>query len=205
MVTFLKRLCLNLIVTSYKPSRRQLFDKLSDEELVASIVKNNDSMQFGILYDRFSERVYNKCLGFARDSDEAKDLAQDVFLKLFVKLASFKGTSKFSTWLYAFTYNHCVNFVNRNTAKKIEKKSVSADEIKDEIDDVEDESLMSLKAEKLKVALEQMEPEEKMILLMKYQDAVSIKEIAGVLNLGESAVKMRLKRAKEKLVTVYEN
>lgn len=205
MVTFLKRLCLNFIVTTYKRSNRQLFEKLSDEELVTSIVKNTDSMLFGLLYDRFSERVYNKCLGFARDSDEAKDIAQDVFLKLFVKLASFKGNSKFSTWLYAFTYNHCVNFVNRNTAKKIEKQSVSSDDIKDEIEEVDDTNLMSLKAEKLKIALDKMVPDDKMILLMKYQDALSLKEIAGALDLGESAVKMRIKRAKEKLVTVYES
>lgn len=205
MVTFFKRLCLNLIMTSYKLSGSKAYAKFSDEELVTKIVTNNDTMLFGILYDRFSERVYNKCLGFARDTDEAQDLTQDVFLKLFVKLASFKGNSKFSTWLYSFTYNHCVNYVNRNTAKKMEKQAVSSDEIKDEIDEVEDASLMLFKAEKLKKALDEMNPDDKMILLMKYQDNVSIKEIASLLDLGESAVKMRLKRAKEKLVTVYEN
>jgi len=192
-------------MTSYKLPKSQTFAKLSDEELVHRIVTNNNTMLFGILYDRFSERVYNKCLGFARDSDEAQDLTQDVFLKLFVKLASFKGNSKFSTWLYSFTYNHCVNYVNRNTAKKMEKKAVSSDEIKDEIDEIEDASLMTLKAAKLKKALELISPNDKMLLLMKYQDNTSIKDIADVLNLGESAVKMRLKRAKEKLITVYKN
>ena len=192
-------------MTSYKLPKSQTFAKLSDEELVHKIVSNNNTMLFGVLYDRFSERVYNKCLGFARDSDEAQDLTQDVFLKLFEKLASFKGNSKFSTWLYSFTYNHCVNYVNRNTAKKMEKKAVSSDEIKDEIDEIEDSSLMSLKAKKLKKALELISPNDKMLLLMKYQDNVSIKDIADVLNLGESAVKMRLKRAKEKLITVYKN
>ena len=162
-------------------------------------------MRFEILYDRFSERVYNKCLGFARDSDEAQDLAQDVFLKLFVKLSSFKGNSKFSTWLYAFTYNHCVNYVNRNTAKKIEKQSVGTERLEDEVDEIEDVSMLSLKAKKLKNALEEISADEKMIILMKYQDSLSIKEIASSLDIGESAVKMRLKRSKEKLIKVYEN
>ena len=72
-----------------------------------------------LLYDKYAMMVYNKCFGFAKDADEAKDLTQDVFLKLFVKLASFKEKSKFSTWLYAFTYNHCVNYVTRSTAKKV--------------------------------------------------------------------------------------
>ena len=57
----------------------------------------------------------------------------------------------------------------------------------------------------MKDALEKISPEEKMILLLKYQDSLSIKDLTGVLDIGESAVKMRLKRAKEKLVNVYNN
>ncbi|WP_147676760.1 RNA polymerase sigma factor [Algibacter pacificus] len=181
----------------------------SDEDLIKSIVLNNDTLLFEILYDRYANLVYNKCLGFAKDIDEAKDLTQDVFLKLFVKLASFKGKSKFSTWLYAFTYNHCVNYVTRNTAKKIEKQSVDYTDIEnvgglyEEEDD--DSSFLAMKVDKLKIALELISPEEKMILLLKYQDHLTIKEIEDVLELGESAVKMRIKRAKDKLVTVYNN
>lgn len=183
-------------------------NKLSDEDLVKAIVKTNNTLLFEILYDRYATLVYNKCYGFAKDADEAKDLTQDVFLKLFVKLASFKGKSKFSTWLYAFTYNHCVNYVTRNTAKKLEKQSVDYKDIEnlsyyDDADD--DTSFLDMKVDKLKVALEMISPEEKMILLLKYQDFLSIKEIESVLGIGESAVKMRIKRAKDKLITVYNN
>lgn len=183
----------------------QDFNKLSDEELVKSIVSSNDTLLFEILYDRYSKMVYNKCRGFSKSDDEAEDLTQDIFLKLFVKLSTFKGKSKFSTWLYAFTYNHCVNYVNRNTAKKIEKQSVDATYIEDSgyrIDD-SDNDINQLKVEKLKEALELISPEEKMILLLKYQDYLSIKELTNILDIGESAVKMRIKRAKEKLINVY--
>ena len=185
----------------------QNLKNLSDEDLVKAIVEKNDTLLFGILYDRFDKLVYNKCRGFSRSDDEAEDLTQDIFLKLFVKLNSFKGRSKFSTWLYAFTYNHCVNYVNRSTAKKIEKQSVDADNLKDDYYDSDDndDSIRNLKVEKLKEALEKISPEEKMILLLKYQDSLSIKDLTGVLDIGESAVKMRLKRAKEKLVNVYNN
>ena len=179
---------------------------LSDEDLVSAIVKTNDTLLFEVLYDRFAPMVFNKCYGFAKDEDEAKDLTQDVFLKLFVKLASFKGKSKFSTWLYAFTYNHCVNYVTRNTAKKFEKQSVDYTDIQNLPEDHDDDSDFSeLKVEKLKKALELVSPEEKMILLLKYHDNLSIKEIVMVLGIGESAVKMRIKRAKDKLLTVYAN
>ena len=183
----------------------QDFNKLSDEELVKTIVSSNDTLLFEILYDRYAKMVYNKCRGFSKRDDEAEDLAQDIFLKLFVKLKTFKGNSKFSTWLYAFTYNHCVNYVNRNTAKKIEKQSVDATHIEDSgyrLDD-NDSDISQLKVEKLKEALELISPEEKMILLLKYQDYLSIKELANILDIGESAVKMRIKRAKEKLINVY--
>lgn len=179
-------------------------NKLSDEDLVEGIVKNNDTLLFEVLYDRYSSLVYNKCYGFAKDGDEAKDLTQDVFLKLFVKLASFKGKSKFSTWLYAFTYNHCVNYVTRNTAKKFEKQSVDYKDIENLSDDEDDyNSFLDMRVDKLTKALEMISPDEKMILLLKYQDFLTIKEIESVLDIGESAVKMRIKRAKDRLVTVY--
>ena len=181
-------------------------NKLPDEDLVKAIVKTNNTLLFEILYDRYATLVYNKCFGFAKDADEAKDLTQDVFLKLFVKLASFKGKSKFSTWLYAFTYNHCVNYVTRNTAKKFEKQSVDYKAIENlSYHEEDDTSFLDMKVDKLKVALELISPEEKMILLLKYQDFLSIKEIESVLGIGESAVKMRIKRAKDKLKTVYTN
>ncbi|MFD1613679.1 RNA polymerase sigma factor [Gelatiniphilus marinus] len=181
-------------------------NKLTDEDLVKAIVKTNNTLLFEILYDRYATLVYNKCFGFAKDADEAKDLTQDVFLKLFVKLASFKGKSKFSTWLYAFTYNHCVNYVTRNTAKKFEKQSVDYKDIENlSYADEDDTSFLNMKVDKLKTALEFISPEEKMILLLKYQDFLSIKEIGSALEIGESAVKMRIKRAKDKLIAVYTN
>ncbi|WP_338733696.1 RNA polymerase sigma factor [Mangrovimonas cancribranchiae] len=176
---------------------------MTDEDLVAKITQSNDTVLFEILYDRYADLVYNKCYGFAKSADEAKDLTQDVFLKLFVKLSSFKGKSKFSTWLYAFTYNHCVNYVTRNNAKKIEKNAVEAKEIKEESYEEEDYSLYQMKVDKLKIALEKIPPNDKMIILLKYQDYLTINELEGILGIGGSAVKMRLKRAKDKLINAY--
>ena len=177
---------------------------LTDEALVEAIVKTNDTLLFEVLYDRYVSVVYNKCYGFANGVDEAKDLTQDVFLRVFVKLSTFKGKAKFSTWLYAFTYNHCVNYVTRNTAKKIEKQSVSSDSIEnigEEVDTMKE--FESMRVEQLKQVMELIDPQEKMILLLKYQDSLSIKEISQALEIGESAVKMRIKRAKEKLINKY--
>ncbi|SNR79155.1 RNA polymerase sigma factor [Lutibacter flavus] len=178
---------------------------LSDNELVQRIVQTNDTHLFAVLYDRYVSMVYNKCYGFASSKEEAQDLTHDVFIKLFVKLRTFKGTAKFSTWLYSFTYNFCVNYVTRNNYKKNEKNFEG--EISDDNNELDssDESIYSMKSDKLKKALELIDPNEKMILLLKYQDDFSIKEIQEAMEIGESAIKMRLKRAKEKLISVYKN
>jgi len=182
---------------------------LTDKELVSKIVATNDTHLFAVLYDRYAATVYNKCYGFSKSKEEAQDLTHDLFIKLFTKLRTFKGNAKFSTWLYSFTYNFCVNYVQRDQHKKIEKVTVVTDVIKEEtpseLDEIDDSLIFEMKAEKLKIALERIAPEDKALLLMKYQDDISIKELTEVLGIGESAVKMRLNRAKKKVVEIYQN
>jgi len=207
-VTFLKKLFLILISNQGKESlgKANNYKHFSDEELVTKIVANNDTLLFGVLYDRYAKRVYNKCYSFARSDDEAEDLTQDVFLMLFIKLASFAGRSKFSTWLYSFTYNFCVNYVNRDKQRKMSDKSVPVEDNEYRfIEEVPDNSIYEMKSQKLEKALQLISPEDKSILLLKYQDGASIKELMQVMELGESAIKMRLKRAKAKLVESYNN
>tara|TARA_R110002153_G_scaffold1248_2_gene6251 strand:- start:1492 stop:2115 length:624 start_codon:yes stop_codon:yes gene_type:complete len=203
-VTFLKKLCFIIIGSEFsKSSSNTVHDKYTDDELIEQIVKNKDALLFGELYDRYSKLVYNKCLGFAKSNKEAEDLTQDVFLMLYVKLGSFKGTSKFSTWLYSFTYNFCVNYVNRNKERKINDNSVKFDTQEEVPVDVTDNLLLQMQVDKLKKALELIAPEDKTLLLLKYQDGASIKELEDVLEIKSSAIKMRLKRAKAKVVEMY--
>jgi len=179
------------------------YSNFTDEELVAEIVLTKNTGLFSVLYDRYSKTVYNKCLSFVKDDNEAQDLTQDIFLKLFIKLPTFNGKSKFFTWLYSFTYNFCVNYVTRDVHKKIEKQSISIDERDNLLIEIDDYSLFQLRVDNLQKALEMIAPEDKMLLLLKYQDAISIKELSKVLDIGESAVKMRLKRAKARIIKKY--
>lgn len=205
-MTFIRKLCLIIINNQFKIKldSDDPYKDVSDEDLVLKIVENKDSMMFGVLYDRYAKMVYNKCYGFAKSQKEAEDLTQDVFLMLFVKLGSFKGRSKFSTWLYSFTYNFCVNYVNRDKGRKISDKANNIEDTEYKLSvEVTDESLLDLQVEKLKRALEMIPPEDKSLLLLKYQDGVSIKELETILEIGSSAVKMRLKRAKARVIETY--
>ena len=176
------------------------YKALTDEDLVEAIKKSQDTLLFEVLYDRFVHLVYNKCFNFTRIEDEAEDLTQDIFLKLFIKLPTFEGKSKFSTWLYAFTYNHCVNFVKRDKGHLIQNKSIPVEEYDHLLIETSDHSLFQIQESKLRDALNLINPYDKMLLLLKYQDDLSIKDISKAFEIGESAVKMRLKRAKARVV-----
>lgn len=206
MITFLKKLFLVIVGGKYgsQLAAENEYRKLSDEDLVKLIVEKNNSLLFGILYDRYANKVYNKCNGFAKSEQEALDLTQDVFLTIFIKLGSFKSKSKFSSWVYSVTYNFCVNYVTRDKGKKIKDKSSSLENEDYKLaEEIQDSSLFELRSAKLERALELIDPQDKSILLLKYQDDVSIKELCALLEVGESAVKMRLKRAKSRILETY--
>lgn len=173
-------------------------NKLSDEEVVALIVEAQNPRMVDVLYNRYADKVYRKCLSFVKDQGIAEDLTHDIFIRIYMNLGSFKGKAKFSTWLYAITYNFCVDYLRKNKKYKyinIEDEQRIVDTMSVEtIDDLAD-----IKASRLGRLLKEMKKEERMILIMKYQDGLSIKDIRDVLKISESAVKMRIKRAKEKV------
>ena len=179
--------------------------KLTDNLLVDLIITSKDPIFFKVLYERYALMEYNKCLSFSNNNHEAEDLCQDIFLKLFDKIKTFKGTSKFSTWLYSFTYNHCVNYYHRNKFRKYEKSTLNIEQIFDDTSKyVHDEDThKTLKIKRLNIVLGLISSDDKEILISKYQDFKSIKDLMKLYNVGESAIKMRLKRAKEKLLGMY--
>ncbi|RMG80481.1 MAG: sigma-70 family RNA polymerase sigma factor, partial [Bacteroidetes bacterium] len=157
---------------------------------------------FNILYKNYSGKVYGKCLSLLRDEGLAKDATQDIFIKIFLNLSKFGAQSKFSTWVYSITYNYCIDVIR----KKKKMRSVFSDEIENApeiIDDVPDEALFAMEVSRLKVVLDELPVGDKAVLLMKYQDDLQIKEIAAILNKTESAIKMKIKRAKHKAQRIY--
>ena len=179
--------------------------KLTDNVLVDLIITSRDPILFKVLYERYALMVYNKCLSFSNNNYEAEDLCQDIFLKLLDKIKTFKGNSKFSTWLYSFTYNHCVNYYHRNKFKKYEMNTQHIEQLCEDTskENLDDDSNQTLQLERLTIVLGLIPRDDKEILISKYQDFKSIKDLMKLHNVGESAIKMRLKRAKEKLLGMY--
>jgi RNA polymerase sigma factor (sigma-70 family) len=178
------------------------YDHLSDEDIVKRIVAGKPE-DFSALYDRYCEPVFHKCISFVKDHDTAKDLSHDVFIKTFLNLSKFSFQSKFSTWLYSITYNYCVDHVKMAKKTRTETEEDIPD-IAEEQDHRNEEELLKLEATRLIQTLDSLHPDDKALLLMKYQDDMSIRDIQMVLSLNESAVKMRIKRARAKAMDTYQ-
>lgn len=175
------------------------YKDIKDEELVRLYVETQRNSYFEEIYDRYADKIYRKCYSFVKDSARAEDFTHDIFIKLAVKIGTFKETARFSTWVYSITYNYCMDQLRLN--KKRSEYALSDNfDMEEEGDDSE---LLSMQTEGLRKTLELVSPEEKAILLMKYQDDFSIKEIADTFDLSESAVKMRLMRTREKVKKIY--
>lgn len=176
--------------------------KKSDEELIRLYLETQNSRYFDQLYGKYSTKVFSKCISLLKDEGNAQDATQDIFLKIFLNLSKFGGKSKFSTWIYSITYNYCIDLIR----KKKKQGNIFSDDIErapDLAEEVPDSALLEMEVKKLKIVLDIIPVGDKAVLLMKYQDEMSIKEMARALDKSESAIKMKLKRAKHKAQKAY--
>ena len=181
--------------------KKPMNDNLSDHEILERIRGGEENRLFRVLYDRYYQKVFNRCFSLVKNRTTAEELAEDVFTKAFEKLHSFQERSSFSSWLYTLTYNHCIDYLRQK--KKLHYPNWSAEnEIPDLIDDQEDQE-QEFNYDHLLVILEEIHPEEKAILLMKYREQLSMKEIGNALRISEDAAKMRLKRARTRVKYLY--
>ncbi len=135
---------------------------------------------------------------------QARDAVQDIFLKVFLNLSRFNEKSAFSTWLYSITYNYCIDLLRRRKKMPF-LPSDDVSRIGDEaVPEVPDSVLLEMKQERLQAVLERLNEADRMVLLMKYLDDMSIKEMADFFQKTESAIKMQILRAKHRAQMVYE-
>ncbi len=186
------------------PLETKSFKTMSDTEVIQLHLSSHNTVYFSLLYKRYANKIYGKCISLLKDEALAQDATQEIFTKIYLNLSKFSERSKFSTWVYSITYNFCIDFLRR---KKKEKKlfsgEVDENKAEDIVEEVPDTELLEMEVSRLKVILEKIPVGDKAVLLMKYQDDMSIKEIAETLDKSESAIKMKIKRAKAKAKQVY--
>lgn len=174
---------------------------LKDSEIIIKMQHEGSSIYFDVLYKRYYQKVLDKCYSFVKNKNLAEELTEDIFSKIFEKLPSFKHLSSFSSWLYSVTYNHCIDYLRKK--KKLHYPSWNIENEIPEIIDETEESVENINYDNLLIILELIHPEEKALLLMKYQDNLSMKQISSALRISEDAAKMRLKRARTRVIYLY--
>ncbi len=179
-------------------------DALSDEMMVERLKESFDPKLFATLTERYKKKIVQRCQSMVKDEDAAQDLTQEVFIKVFLKLDSYRQESKFSVWLDAIVHNTCLDYLRKSKKNYHEKITEKLADSVEDLSEGETELSQELSLQILEELLVQIPPEDKMILLLKYHEKIPIKGIQTALNLGESAVKMRLKRARERVNKLYQ-
>lgn len=184
-----------------RPLDEENIDEIKDNELVVLIVQEGRRELMDTIYNRYADKVYHKCIGLCKDRILSQDLMHDVMVKILANLSQFKGTSDFSFWVHSITYNYCMDYLRKKKKTRVVEAldyntfdTVAEDEIEQE-----NNILKELRLEQLAKIFENLDADERGMLLMRYQESRSIKEIATVLGISNSAVKMRLKRSRDRL------
>jgi RNA polymerase sigma factor (sigma-70 family) len=174
------------------------YNSLTDEEIIRQLMPDKLNQCVETLYNRYMAKVYRQCLSLVQDSQKAQDLTHDIFLKVFTKLDAFQQRSSFSTWLYAISYNYCSDQLRQDKRlqfiplESLTTYTVNNSESQEA--QLHEETLLRVRR-----AMETLSDDEQMMLTLKYERGVSIDEIAGIYKIKTSAVKMRLKRSREKV------
>ena len=181
---------------------------MTKEEVRAVIdrVLAGDADAFEVLVAANQRKVYNLCLRMTGNAEDAEDLAQEAFFRAYQNLASYKGESAFSAWLYRLTSNVCIDHLRRE--RKREKSSLTyLDEsgAPQEID-IPDERFAPERTlerrqvgERIQEGLDTLTPEHRKILILRELGGLSYDEIAARLGLSAGTVKSRISRARQSL------
>ncbi|MEZ4778602.1 MAG: RNA polymerase sigma factor [Flavobacteriaceae bacterium] len=171
----------------------------TDHQLIENTLQGN-TQAFSILVERYQNYVFTIAIQIVKHREEAEEVAQDSFIKAFEALSTFRGESKFSSWLYSIVYRKSLDRIRKN-------KSSRTLELVEEITEADTEDIenalhylqLEERNELLKKSMEQLPEEEASIVSFFYFEELSIKEISEITQLTEDNVKIKLFRSRKKL------
>ncbi|WP_108425779.1 RNA polymerase sigma factor [Flagellimonas amoyensis] len=176
----------------------------NEKELINKI-RNGNTVAFSDLVDGHKDLVYTLCIRMLGNREDAEEVSQDVFIKVFTALRNFKGDSKLSTWIYRIAYNACLDRLKRT---KKERMRVEVDHLKGSAFSVMDNALDRMVQEERSVlinsCLAALPAEDASILTLFYFEEKNLLEMEKVLDLSANTIKVRLFRARKKLAAIME-
>jgi RNA polymerase sigma-70 factor (ECF subfamily) len=183
------------------------YEGLSEKELIACC-QEGELEAFNVLISRYETRVINMAMHYVREYHQAVDESQEIFLKVFRKIGSFKGDSAFSTWLYRVTANHCLNSLRKRKAPgKGYPLSLDQENADGQLPVLRDSKTVTpeevyaqkeLRRQLAELIQKLPEPQRQAIILCHYEH-MSYVEIAEVLELPVTTIRSALFRARQRL------
>jgi RNA polymerase sigma-70 factor (ECF subfamily) len=179
----------------------------SDEALCRRVAQR-DNEAFDMLVERYQQRAYRLAWSILRDAEEARDLSQEAFLRLYEVAGSFRGTARFSTWFYRILVNLCLDARRRRrwwhlAAAPVEREDGPFESVverqpaasEDPVEELVREQAMT----QLWAAVEKLSPQQRAALILQVQEELPTPEIAAVLKCSEATVRVHLHRALQAL------
>ena len=167
-----------------------------DADLVRQTLDGN-SKAFEILIERYQRPLFNLALRFSSNREDAEDIVQTVFVKVYEKLNIYDGKHKFFSWLYKIAVNESINHRNRKkSTEQFHEDLHSGYQQKDEPQ--QDHEL----SRKIDTALLELKPDYRVVVVLNHFQDLTYREIGYILNIHENKVKSRLFSARKKLRSI---
>jgi len=198
-----KRFVLAQTAELLNPSVEALVEP-TDEELAAEVLAGRSQL-FALIYRRYFPRAFRLASGICGNREQADDLTQEIFLRVYQGLSGFKGNSTFSTWFYRIALNHCLNYCRREKWKKLWLRPETLEAV-NRLDSQSEADLLEREIQvRVRVALQSLKPESRIMVILKDIEGFTYQEIADRLECAPGTVASVVSRARKLLAQKLSN
>lgn len=181
---------------------------MNEKEVIKSI-REGDTALFSKIVERYERMVFRIAMGYLHHKEDAEDATQEIFIKLFRSLSSFKGDSELSTWIYRTTVNHCLDTIekkNRFSAlfRFAEEVSEKLFGVSDNTKAADAQMIEQQEEERIEKLLNSLPSNQKTAFVLSRYEELPQKEIAEIMQLSEGSVEQLLQRAKKNIRKFYD-
>ena len=176
-----------------RPGKTRVDYRKSEEADLVRRVQARDELAFREIVDRYQSKIFNIIYGILRNRNDAEDIAQQVFAKIYFSINSFDFRSSLLTWIYKITVNECYDYLRKKKVRKLVYESDFGDEESQNLERQANRDLV------LKL-LSKISAEDRNLMLLKEVEGHSVEELAAMTGLNENTIKVKLFRARQKLL-----